>query len=298
MLRALMSARDDVPEALQQFDRIARGGAAWPSFEEYSARVGDRLSPWRETCYFDVGRDPQLIDVANDRFHHLATMLAFPVPPRFFEAIHDGAVSGPDVLQIVLGIDASEQRPRLKYYLIFQSPSHATVERLRSALDVPALPAALSPGSVYILGIDFGREQPVTDFKVYVRLDSRSGPEGRPQPRAIRRAVARQSVSRVPAVRADRGPTGVLSRFVGEHARGLARGLGKARRACLHVSRTDRRDERATAARRQIDPAPVDRVVSVRPRAAVRESIELVFSLFRLASTHEPFILMRCDDFI
>jgi hypothetical protein len=171
MLRALMSARDDVPEQLQQFDAIARAGAAWPSFEEYSARVGETLSPWRETCYFDVAGDPRLIDVANDRFEQLARALAFPVPARFFESIRAGAVSGPDVLQIVLGIDASDRRPRLKYYLIFQRPSHATVERLRSALEISALPTSLTPGSVYILGIDFGREQPVTDFKVYVRLD-------------------------------------------------------------------------------------------------------------------------------
>lgn len=171
MLRALMSARDDVPEQLQQFDAIARAGAVWPSFEEYSARVGEQLSPWRETCYFDVARDPKLIEVANERFEQLASALGFAVPPRFFEAVRGGAVAGPDVLQIVLGIDANGERARLKYYLIFQSDSAATVERLRAALEVPALPASLSPGSVYILGIDFGLQRPVTDFKVYVRLD-------------------------------------------------------------------------------------------------------------------------------
>lgn len=176
MLRALMSARDDVPEALQRFDAIARSGdgradAPWPSFEEYSARIGEQLSPWRETCYFDVAGEPRLVDVANDRFEQLARTLGFPVPPRFFEVIRSGAVAGPDVLQIVLGMDAGE-RTRLKYYLIFQAPSDLTVERLRAALEVPALPAGLRVGSVYILGIDFGQQRPVTDFKVYVRLDS------------------------------------------------------------------------------------------------------------------------------
>jgi hypothetical protein len=171
MLRALMSAREDVPDQLQRFDAIARSGGTWPSFEEYSARVGEQLSRWRETVYFDVAADPQLVDVANDRFEQLASELEFPVPPRFFEVIRSGGVAGPDVLQIVLGIDAGE-RARLKYYLIFQAHSEATVERLRAALEVPALPPSLSPGSVYILGIDFGQQRAVTDFKVYVRLDA------------------------------------------------------------------------------------------------------------------------------
>lgn len=177
MLRALMSARDDVPEQLQRFDAIARAGdearadAPWPSFEEYSARIGEQLSAWRETCYFDVAGDPKLVDVANDRFEQLASTLGFLVPQRFFEALRSGAVAGPDVLQIVLGMDAGE-RARLKYYLIFQARSDVTVERLRAALEVPALPAGLRVGSVYILGIDFGQQRPVTDFKVYVRLDS------------------------------------------------------------------------------------------------------------------------------
>jgi hypothetical protein len=146
MLRALMSARPDVPEQLQQFDASVRAGAAPPSFEEYSARVGETLSPFRETCYFDVAHEPQLVDVANERFEQLANTLGFGVPSRFFEALRGGGVSGPDVLQIVLGIDAGEARPRLKYYLIFQSRSDATVERLRSALEVPALPSALDVG--------------------------------------------------------------------------------------------------------------------------------------------------------
>jgi hypothetical protein len=170
MLRALMSARDDVPDQLQRFDEIARSGRVWPSFEEYSARVGEQLSAWRETCYFDVAGDPSLVDVANDRFERLADALGFPVPQGFFEVVRSGAVAGPDVLQIVLGIDAGE-RARLKYYLIFRAHSELTVERLRAALEVPALPPSLSPGSVYILGIDFGQQRPVTDFKVYVRLD-------------------------------------------------------------------------------------------------------------------------------
>ena len=171
MLRALTLTRADVPQQLLEFDAIVRAGNAPPSFEEYSARVGETLSPWRQTCYFDVRDVRELVDVANERFECLATTLGFPVPSLFLEAIRDNAVSGPDVLQIVLGIDASAQRPRLKYYLIFASESGATVERLRSALAVPTLPPALDPDSVYILGIDFGHEQPVTDFKVYVRLD-------------------------------------------------------------------------------------------------------------------------------
>jgi hypothetical protein len=59
--------------------------------------------------------------------------------------------------------------------LIFRDDSHATVERLRLALDVGALPGSLRPGSVYILGIDFGPTA-LRDFKVYVRLDPRRVP--------------------------------------------------------------------------------------------------------------------------
>lgn len=175
MLAALQHAREDVPEALARFDALARAGAAWPSFEEYSARVGESLAPWRETCYFDVAATPALVEVANERFAALAEALKFPVPEGFWAALEGGAVAGPDVLQIVLGIDAAAERPRLKYYLIFKDRSGATVEALRAGLDVPALPASLAPDSVYILGVDFGREQ-LADFKVYVRLDPRRVP--------------------------------------------------------------------------------------------------------------------------
>lgn len=176
MLRALQAARPDVPEQLGRFDAIARAGAAWPSFEEYSVRIGEELSPWRETCYFDVAHDPTLVAVANERFAALASALGFAVPQPFLAALDDGAVAGPDVLQVVLGIDAADERARLKYYLIFKDRSGATVERLRTALELPTLPASLAPDSVYILGLDFGRTA-LMDFKLYVRLDPRRVPQ-------------------------------------------------------------------------------------------------------------------------
>ncbi|PRP97510.1 hypothetical protein ENSA5_33460 [Enhygromyxa salina] len=177
-----MAARADVPEELQRFDALARSGSGsgsgsgpWPSFEEYSARIGGQLCPWRETCYFDVATDPALVSVANERFEALASALGFPIPAPFLDALRRGAAAGPEVLQIVLGIDAAPERARLKYYLIFRDRSDVAVERLRAALDVPPLPSSLQPGSVYILGIDFTRAQ-LSDFKVYVRLDPTRAP--------------------------------------------------------------------------------------------------------------------------
>jgi hypothetical protein len=175
MLRALLAAHDDLPEDLRRFDELARAGAAAPSFEEYSARLGEALSPWRETCYFDVASDPALVDVANERFEVLAEALGFAIPAGFLEVLRAGGVAGPEVLQIVLGIDAAAERVRLKYYLIFRDRSGATVERLRAALELPELPASLEPDSVYILGVDFERGG-LSDFKLYVRLDSRRVP--------------------------------------------------------------------------------------------------------------------------
>src|SRR5690606_35279179 len=102
--------------------------------------------------------------------------LEFAVPRPFLAALDDGAVAGPDVLQVVLGIDAADERARLKYYLIFKDRSGATVERLRTALELPTLPASLAPDSVYILGVDFGRSA-LMDFKLYVRLDAGRVPQ-------------------------------------------------------------------------------------------------------------------------
>ncbi|KIG15449.1 hypothetical protein DB30_05566 [Enhygromyxa salina] len=175
MLRALSSAQPDVPEQLLAFDEQVRAGAAAPSFEEYSARLGAGASVWRQTCYFDVASDPRLIPVANDRFERIAGALGVPIPGPMLKLLRSGGVAGPEVLQIVLGIDAGSERPRLKYYLIFRDDSASCVERLRAALDVPALPSALRPGSVYILGLDFTPER-LTDFKIYVRLDPRRVP--------------------------------------------------------------------------------------------------------------------------
>lgn len=170
MLAALRAAWPELPAELSRFDAVARGGAAAPSFEEYSARLGPALSPFRETCYFDVSAEPSLVAVANERFAALAAALDFSIAPAFLRALEAGAVAGPEVLQIVLGLDAAADRTRLKYYLIFRGPSGAVVETLRRALELPALPASLDPDSVYILGVDFERTRCPSDFKLYVRL--------------------------------------------------------------------------------------------------------------------------------
>jgi hypothetical protein len=168
LLRALLHARTDVPEMFARFDAIARAGEIAPSFEEYSARIGEQLSPFRETCYFDLA-EPGRAAVANAQLLCSAEALGFSLAEPFVEALRAGVTSGPDVLQIVLGLDADGSHPRLKYYLIFRADPDQTVERLRVALDAPPLPASLRPGSIYILGLDFDRAG-LRDFKVYVRL--------------------------------------------------------------------------------------------------------------------------------
>jgi hypothetical protein len=156
---------------LARFDEIARAGKVAPSFEEYSARIGEQLSRWRETCYFDLAQ-PGRAEVAHEQLLRSANALGFALEQRFVAALRAGVTSGADVLQIVLGIDVDDQsdRARLKYYLIFRGDSDATVEQLRVALGVAALPASLPRASVYILGLDFDRAQ-LRDFKLYVRLD-------------------------------------------------------------------------------------------------------------------------------
>ncbi len=176
LLAALLAGGGQLPEALQRFDALVRGPAdqPGPSFEEYSARLGEALSPWRETSYFDVASDPSLAPLANARFEALARALDVKVPAPFLAALAE-ASGGPEVLQIVLGIDADPARLRLKYYLIYRGPSGASVECLHRALALPPLPASLAPDSVYILGVDF-EPRALSDFKLYVRLDAAKVP--------------------------------------------------------------------------------------------------------------------------
>ena len=167
-------AQAQPPEVLREFDALVRGpaGEPGPSFEEYSVRLapaGSERSPWRETLYFDVSREPQLAALANARFVACAKALRVELPPAFVEAL-PRASTGPEVLQIVLGLDANPARLRLKYYLIYRDRSGASVEALHQSLGLAALPPSLAPGSVYILGIDF-QAHGLSDFKLYVRLD-------------------------------------------------------------------------------------------------------------------------------
>lgn len=171
LLAALRSARADVPDDLARFDAAVRAGARGPSFEEYSARIGDALAPWRETLYFDLA-DPGAAAVADDRLLAAAEALAIPLPPRLVDLLRARASAGPEVLQVVVGYDAGAAAApaRLKYYLVFRAAAAATVERLRLAVAAPPLPGALDPSTTYIVGVDFTRAG-LHDFKVYVRLD-------------------------------------------------------------------------------------------------------------------------------
>lgn len=171
LLRSLLGARPDAPAGLRRFDAEVRAGARGPSFEEYSARIGEGLGPWRETCYFDVD-EPGAGEVAHERLLAVAAALGVALPAKFVARIRAGATLGPEVLQVVLGYDEGGAATRLKYYLVFRAGSDALVERVRAAVDAPPLPAELAPSSVYILGLDFA-PQGLVDFKIYVRLDMR-----------------------------------------------------------------------------------------------------------------------------
>src|SRR5690606_38343528 len=127
-------ARPEPPAELVRFDVLVRAGACAPSFEEYSARIGEQLTPWRQTCYFDAA-DPQAGSVADARLLAIAAALGFELPARFVALLQAG-IAGPEVLQVVLGYDAGDETAaaRLKYYLVFRSGGDALVERVRLAV--------------------------------------------------------------------------------------------------------------------------------------------------------------------
>jgi FAD/FMN-containing dehydrogenase len=171
LIRALGQARPDLPEALVEFDALARAGGQ-PSFEEYSARIGDDLAAWRQTLYFDVA-EPGQEQAARAGLLASATELGFVLPSPFRAWLDREGAVGPEVMQVVLGYDAAPQteQSRLKYYLVFHGPADRRLEALRASLGAPPLPAALPPASIYIVGLDFTRAG-LHDFKLYVRLDA------------------------------------------------------------------------------------------------------------------------------
>jgi hypothetical protein len=171
LLRALRHARADLPNEFERFDTLIQTELS-PSFTEYSARIAEGLSAWRETLYFDLRGDPSQAAAANQRWLVCADALGFAVPAAFRALLGTAATLGPEVLQVVLGYDAADEpaQARLKYYLIFREDPDRLVEGIRVAVAAPALPKTLQPGSVYILGLDFARAG-LHDFKLYVRLD-------------------------------------------------------------------------------------------------------------------------------
>ena len=170
LLVALRTARPAIPEMLARFDEVVRAGACGPSFEEYSARLGETLSPWRETCYFDLAA-PLAGEIADERFLAAAKAVGVELPQPFVDYLRARASVTPEVMQIVLGYDAGGAGtvPRIKYYLVFRADPSAAVERLRQAVGAPPLPASLDPSTVYIVGVDLSTSG-LHDFKIYVRL--------------------------------------------------------------------------------------------------------------------------------
>lgn len=169
-----MEAHGDAPPSLARFDALVRGDGPAPTFEEFSARLRGELSPWRQTCYFDTST-PGLTSIANARFERIAAELGARIPEGLSRFLGERGAHGPETREVVLGIDAGGEAPRLKYYLVFRSPAGPTVQALRAALGAPELPATLHLGSVCILGLDFDASG-LRDFKIYVRLDLRRLP--------------------------------------------------------------------------------------------------------------------------
>jgi len=169
-----MEAHDDVPASLARFDALVRSDGPPPSFEEYSVHMGGTPCLWRETCYFDASTTGALASIANTRFERIAAEHGVSIPHGFWRLLSEGAAHGPEVRQVVLGMDAG-QAQRLKYYLVFRGSPAPTVEAFRRALGAPELPATLRPDSVCILCLDF-HASGLHDFKVYVRLDLRRLP--------------------------------------------------------------------------------------------------------------------------
>jgi hypothetical protein len=105
------------------------------------------------------------------RFIRLARELGLPLPPAVASFIQSRGSAGEEVLQVVLGIDASSEGLGLrgKYYLVFQDNPKALVSELFGA-------AALTPppgtdlAKTYIVGVDVNASG-IDDIKLYFRLD-------------------------------------------------------------------------------------------------------------------------------
>lgn len=174
LLSAIAAADPATPEALFTFDRIAAAPDPAPDFCETSARIaGSSLAAHRLTYYFDVAkRGAGVARAAADRFAALCEELGVALPPDLTSFARGDVPGRPEILQVVLGVDASREGSSAvaKYYLIFRDAPSAVVRGALAAMGAPDLPASIDPDKAYILGADFGAHG-LDDAKLYFRLD-------------------------------------------------------------------------------------------------------------------------------
>jgi hypothetical protein len=175
---ALRAADPAAPSSLETFDRIARSGELRPDLYEHSVRVASRVSPHRLTYYFDTHRrGASVAREAGERFVHLSAGLGLRVPPRLAAFVRSDAPAGDEVLQVVLGVDASPEGAglRVKYYLVFRDHPSACVAELLRAVDLAPAPGT-DPDKTYIVGVDV-TSGGVHDVKLYFRLEASRVPK-------------------------------------------------------------------------------------------------------------------------
>jgi hypothetical protein len=178
LFEALRAADSRIPTTLEAFDRIVASGETLPDFYEHSVRLADRSAFYRLTYYFDVHRrGADVAREAGSRFVELSGELGCPLPAALSAFVRADARAADEVLQVVLGIDATadEASTRCKYYLVFRDAPRSCVTELLGALGLTAA-AGADPGNVYILGVDV-TPAGLDDLKLYFRLESRLVPK-------------------------------------------------------------------------------------------------------------------------
>jgi hypothetical protein len=177
LLDALRAADSATPLSLEAFDRIVGDGAPCPDLYEHSIRGGDPIAPHRLTVYFDTHRGgAPVARVAGERFIRLCEQLGLRLPSALSRFVVSPSPAAPEVLQVVLGIDATAGHAlRGKYYLVFRDDPTACLRDLFLAVDLAALPDA-DASRTYIIGLDV-TSAGLADVKLYSRLHARRVPE-------------------------------------------------------------------------------------------------------------------------
>lgn len=245
LFEALRAADPHAPRELAVFDAVVATGEM-PDFFEYSVRVGDRMSPYRFTYYFDTHRrGAGVAREAGERFCRLGGELGLALPSSLSAFVRSEVPASPEVLQVVLGAEVpSDGSPhRGKYYLVFRDNPGPNVLDLLGSLGLVPLSGA-DPEKVYILGVDVTAAG-VDDVKLYFRLESRRVPAlldelgDVGELLAESREVVFQQCMRRPERRQmylHARSTALLSGWLGEH--GFDEALDRARSINRHLQRS------------------------------------------------------------